>query len=195
VPEALRPPARAGALGGPRRRRPATRGSRSVEAPRRPPTRGLVAFEKAATRRPARGAASARRHRRRRRRAAAAAAAAANRVHRRRCAAGQRGGPAALAESVGRQVGTLLPGGRGRMMAGSAAPSPARLCPRSAFSHVVACTRQTSALRGTGTAGLLLDSDSASYGARPGWVLLSPAPATGVTVTAGPWPWARRPRT
>jgi hypothetical protein len=49
----------------------------------------------------------------------------------------------------------------------------ARLCPRPAFQHAVAYTRQTSALRGTA------DSlhDSASYGAR--WVLLSPAPAAG----------------
>jgi len=52
----------------------------------------------------------------------------------------------------------------------------ARLCPRGAFSHVVAYTRQTSALRGT--ADTLLDA--ASYGAR--WVLLSPAPAGGVTL-------------
>jgi hypothetical protein len=50
----------------------------------------------------------------------------------------------------------------------------ARPCPRGAFSHVVAYTRQTSALRGT--ADTLLDA--ASYGAR--WVLLSPAPAAGV---------------
>ena len=42
----------------------------------------------------------------------------------------------------------------------------ARLCPRGAFSHVVAYTRQTSALRGT--ADTLLDA--ASYGIR--WVLL-----------------------
>ena len=52
----------------------------------------------------------------------------------------------------------------------------ARLCPRGAFSHVVAYTRQTSALRGT--ADTLLDA--ASYGAR--WVLLSPAPAAGVSL-------------
>ena len=53
-----------------------------------------------------------------------------------------------------------------------------RLCPRgrSAFSHMVAYNRQTSALRGTGTADTLLDA--ASYGSR--WVLLSPAPAAGV---------------
>ena len=50
----------------------------------------------------------------------------------------------------------------------------ARLCPRGAFSHVVAYTRQTSALRGT--ADTLLNA--ASYGSR--WVLLSPAPAAGV---------------
>jgi hypothetical protein len=61
--------------------------------------------------------------------------------------------------------------------------SVARLCPRGAFSHVVAYTRQTSALRGT--ADTLLDA--ASYGAR--WVLLSPAPAAGVSVVR-----ARRPR-
>ena len=48
------------------------------------------------------------------------------------------------------------------------------LCPRGAFSHVVAYNRQTSALRGT--ADTLLDA--ASYGSR--WVLLSPAPAAGV---------------
>ena len=52
----------------------------------------------------------------------------------------------------------------------------ARLCPRGALSHVVAYTRQTSALRGT--ADTLLDA--ASYGAR--WVLLSPAPAAGVSL-------------
>ena len=50
----------------------------------------------------------------------------------------------------------------------------ARLCPRGAFSHVVAYTRQTSALRWT--ADTLLDA--AFYGAR--WVLLSPAPGAGV---------------
>ena len=50
----------------------------------------------------------------------------------------------------------------------------ARLCPRGAFSHVVAYNRQTSVLRGT--ADTLLDA--ASYGSR--WVLLSPAPAAGV---------------
>ena len=38
----------------------------------------------------------------------------------------------------------------------------ARLCPRGAFSHVVAYTRQTSALRGTADSLL----DSASYGTR-----------------------------
>jgi hypothetical protein len=52
----------------------------------------------------------------------------------------------------------------------------ARLCPRGAFSHVVAYTRQTSVLRGT--ADTLLDA--ASYGTR--WVLLSPAPAAGVVL-------------
>ena len=60
----------------------------------------------------------------------------------------------------------------------------ARLCPRPAFSHVVAYTRQTSALRGTADSLL----DSASYGAR--WVLLSPAPASGIVGPAR----ARRPR-
>ena len=50
----------------------------------------------------------------------------------------------------------------------------ARLCPRGAFSHVVAYSRQTSALRGTADSLL----DTASYGAR--WVLLSPAPAAGL---------------
>ena len=58
----------------------------------------------------------------------------------------------------------------------------ARLCPRGAFSHVVAYTRQTSALRGT--ADTLLDA--ASYGTR--WVLLSPAPAAGVSRALRPRP-------
>ena len=58
----------------------------------------------------------------------------------------------------------------------------ARLCPRSAFSHVVAYTRQTSALRGT--ADTLLDA--ASYGTR--WVLLSPAPAAGAGRALRPRP-------
>ena len=58
----------------------------------------------------------------------------------------------------------------------------ARLCPRGAFSHVVAYTRQTSALRGT--ADTLLDA--ASYGTR--WVLLSAAPAAGVTRALRPRP-------
>jgi hypothetical protein len=60
----------------------------------------------------------------------------------------------------------------------------ARLCPRGAFSHVVAYTRQTSALRGS-TDSLL---DAASYGLR--WVLLSPAAAGGWTAAplAGPDP-------
>ena len=57
----------------------------------------------------------------------------------------------------------------------------ARLCPRGAFSHVVAYNRQTSVL--CGTADTLLDT--ASYGSR--WVLLLPAPAAGVC-------WALRPR-
>jgi hypothetical protein len=63
----------------------------------------------------------------------------------------------------------------------------ARLCTRGAFSHVVAYTRQTSALRGT--ADTLLDA--ASYGSR--WVLLSPAPAGGVTGTVTLRPRAPRP--
>jgi len=58
----------------------------------------------------------------------------------------------------------------------------ARVCPRPAFSHVVAYTRQTSALRGTADSLL----DSASYGAR--WVLLSPAAAAGVRGRASPHP-------
>jgi hypothetical protein len=58
----------------------------------------------------------------------------------------------------------------------------ARLCPRPAFSHVVAYTRHTSALRGTADSLL----DSASYSAR--CLLLSPAPATGVRGRAGPHP-------
>ena len=58
----------------------------------------------------------------------------------------------------------------------------ARLCPRPVFSHVVAYTRQTSALRGTADSLL----DSASYGAR--WVLLSPAAAVGVRGRARPQP-------
>ena len=49
-----------------------------------------------------------------------------------------------------------------------------RLCQGGAFSHVVAYTRQTSALRGR--ADTLLDA--ASYCVR--WVLLSPASGTGV---------------
>ncbi len=61
----------------------------------------------------------------------------------------------------------------------------ARPCPRGAFSHAVAYTRQTSALRGT--ADTLLDA------AR--WVLLSRAPAAGVggssqlmgSAPVGPW--------
>jgi len=66
--------------------------------------------------------------------------------------------------------------------------SVARLCPRGAFSHVVAYTRQTSALRGT--ADTLLDA--ASYGHR--WVLLSPAPAAGVARAADWDPIASRTR-
>ena len=50
----------------------------------------------------------------------------------------------------------------------------ARLCPRSAFSHVVAYNWQTSAL--CGTADMFLDA--ASYGSR--WLLLLQAPAAGV---------------
>ena len=58
----------------------------------------------------------------------------------------------------------------------------ARLCPRPAFSHVVAYTRQTSALRGTADSLL----DAASYGARWPGVLLSPAAAAGVPGRARP---------
>ena len=68
----------------------------------------------------------------------------------------------------------------------------ARLCPRGAFSHVVAYTRQTSALRGTADTVTLLDA-AASYGHR--WVLLSPAPAAGVDRAAASSPsarWTRR---
>ena len=50
----------------------------------------------------------------------------------------------------------------------------ARLCPRGAFSHVVAFIPQTSALRGTADTLRV----AACYGSR--WVLLSPAPAAGV---------------
>jgi hypothetical protein len=59
------------------------------------------------------------------------------------------------------------------MTASSAAS--ARPCPWGAFSHVVAYTRQTSAVTVPlrGTADMLLDA--ASYGVR--WVLLTPAPA------------------
>ena len=56
------------------------------------------------------------------------------------------------------------------------------IIPRCAFSHVVAYTRQTSALRGTADSLL----DSASYGAR--WRLLSPAAAVGVRGRAHPQP-------
>ncbi len=56
----------------------------------------------------------------------------------------------------------------------------ARLCPRCAFSHVVAYTRQTSALRGT--ADTLLDA--VSYGSR--WVLLLPAPTGGIILRPRP---------
>ena len=47
-------------------------------------------------------------------------------------------------------------------------------CPRGTFSHVVAYTRQTFALRGTEDSLL----DAASYGVR--WVQLSPTPASGI---------------
>ena len=57
----------------------------------------------------------------------------------------------------------------------------ARLCPRGAFSHVVAYSRQTSALRGTADSLL----DAASYGDR--WVLLSPAAAAGVDRPPPTW--------
>ena len=61
----------------------------------------------------------------------------------------------------------------------------ARLCPRGAFSHVLAYTRQTSALRGTA----VTLPDAASYGSR--WVLsLSPAPAA---PGCGPGPSAPAP--
>ena len=56
----------------------------------------------------------------------------------------------------------------------------ARLCPRAAFSHVVAYARQTSALRGTPDTLL----DAASHG--PRWVLLFPVPVAGVARGAGP---------
>ena len=68
---------------------------------------------------------------------------------------------------------------------GSAAPGVARLCPCGAFSHVMACTPQVSALRGT--ADKVLDAASESRGV--GWVVSlsvlrvpgeSPAPAAGV---------------
>ena len=60
----------------------------------------------------------------------------------------------------------------------------ARLCLRGPLSHVVAYTRQTSALRGT--ADTLPVLDAASYGTR--WVLLSAAPAAGVTRALRPRP-------
>jgi hypothetical protein len=56
----------------------------------------------------------------------------------------------------------------------------ARLCPRGAFSHVVAYSRQTSALRCTADSLL----DAASYGIR--WVLLSPAAAAAAGVSHDP---------
>jgi hypothetical protein len=58
----------------------------------------------------------------------------------------------------------------------------ARVCSRAPFSHVVAYHRGTSTLRGT--VDTLLDSPS--YGAR--WVLLSPAPASGVARVLRPRP-------
>ena len=58
----------------------------------------------------------------------------------------------------------------------------ASLCPRGTFSHVVAYTRQASALRGT--VDMLLDA--ASYGSR--WMLLSPASAAGVARALRPRP-------
>ncbi len=57
-----------------------------------------------------------------------------------------------------------------------------RFCPRGAFSHMVAYTRQTSALRGT--ADTLLDA--AFYGTR--WVLLSRLPPPGSPGPFGPDP-------
>ena len=80
-----------------------------------------------------------------------------------RCGAAQR--PGSLA---GRQDGALLVARRRLRRPPSG--TVARLCPRGSFSHVVAYTRQASALRST--ADTLLDA--ASYGCR--WVLLSPAP-------------------
>ena len=64
----------------------------------------------------------------------------------------------------------------------------ARHCLRGTFSHVVAYTRQTSALHGT--ADTLLDP--ASYGHR--WVLLSQAPAAGMDRAAASSPIASRTR-
>ena len=63
----------------------------------------------------------------------------------------------------------------------------ARLCPRCAFSHVVARAyyRQTSALRGSADSLL----DAASYGDR--WVLLSPA-AAAAGVDRAPPTWRSR---
>jgi hypothetical protein len=63
----------------------------------------------------------------------------------------------------------------GRRTGGSA-----RHCPCGAFSHVVAYSRQTSALRGTADSLL----DAASNGVR--WVLLSPAAAAAAGVSRDP---------
>ena len=71
-----------------------------------------------------------------------------------------------LVAKVGGQDGALLVGRPGRRLSqGTRAAAPgavtvARLCPRGAFSHVVAYTRQMSALRGTVDTML----DAASYG-------------------------------
>ena len=56
----------------------------------------------------------------------------------------------------------------------------AKLCTRAPFSHVVAYQRRTSSIRGT--VDTLLDR--ASYGQR--WVLLDPAPPTGLRSATRP---------
>ena len=58
------------------------------------------------------------------------------------------------------------------------------LCPRGAFSHMVAYNRQTSALRGTADMPL----DAASYRDGSRWVLLSPAAAAGAARALRPRP-------
>jgi hypothetical protein len=103
-------------------------------------------------------------------------------------------GPPSLLFLPFKFLSLLLPGGRGgvvgqQLLSGYWWPDDgwqrstvARLCPRSAFSHMVAYMRQTrmSALRSTVFRVSLLDSAShrRAYGAR--LVLLSPAPAAGV---------------